>query len=103
MFVCLFVFFFLSELGLIFACVCVTIFFRQTETAFHVCIFLLSAHIIPGIVTVDMPVTRSKKQTVTGLRELCDEAHITFIDEVLKNKCPFGRSILPLIALLILG
>ena len=58
---------------------------------------------IPGIVTVDMPITRSKKQTVTGSRELCDEAQITFIDEVLKNKCPFGRSILPLIALLILG
>ena len=50
-----------------------------------------------------MPViTRSKKQTVTGLRELCDEAHITFIDEVLKNKCPFDRSILPLITLLLL-
>ena len=59
---------------------------------------------IPDIVTVDMPViTPSKKQTVTGLRELCDEDHIIFIDEVLKNKCPFGRSILPLIVLLILG
>ena len=45
---------------------------------------------IPGIVTVDMAViARFKKQTVTGLREFCDEARVTFIDEVLKSKCPF--------------